>query len=195
MCKGFCSAWQAPRRYSLNDSNNNRSYLIDTSSPSGERNDCGTETASRFWSVLYFLPDEFWLVSVSWTYAHGRRMGRQRVCLRVYVCTQWFPRRDSMWAAAKANIVLLMWLPCRGSLASFRRMSATGWRMRALFPKQLKTWQRWWTSVPTGLKWVGGLLPILLFPQGPEQLFRIKQWLNQPDTAVICPFDILLRNY
>lgn len=39
--------------------------------------------------------------------------------------------------------------------------------MRVLFPKQLKTWQRWSVSMPTGVNWVGGLLPLLIFPQGP----------------------------
>ena len=117
----------------------------------------------------------------------------QWLCLHMRVHTV-IPQGEQHVGSGTTSIVFLMWLPCQGSLAPFRRMSAIGWRMRVLFPKQLKTWQRWWTSMPTGINWVGGLIP-LLFPQGSEELFRVKWWTTQADTIATRSFDILLRNY
>lgn len=128
----------------------------------GEGDDSGTEMAGKAWSAAYLLPDEFWLVSV-WTCTHGNCAGLQRMCW--HVCAHTYvhtvtPQDGTACGQQQANIVFLMWLLCQGYLAFPGRMSTIVWRMRDLFPKQLKAWQRWSTSVPTGISWVGGLVSL-----------------------------------
>lgn len=126
------------------------------------RNNSGTEAARKSWSLAYLLPDAFWLISVWRTYAHGCHRNPSK-CACLCMCA--LPSMRQHVSSAKANIVFLTWLPCQASLAPSGRMSAIGWRMRVLFPRQLNSWQRS-ISMPTGVSWVGGLLRLLIFPQG-----------------------------
>lgn len=117
-------------------------------------------------SVAYILPGELWLVSVGWAYAHGGCVGLPWVCVHVDVCTV-SPQWGQHVGSGKATIVL-MCFPCQGSLASFRRMSAMGWRKRVLFPKQLEVWQIFNSPVNKGAPQykLGWRAHPLLCPQG-----------------------------
>lgn len=58
--------------------------------------------------------------------------------------------------------------PLPGLSGFFQKDECHQLKNESSFPKQLKTWQRWQTSVPIGINWIGGLIPFLLFPRGPE---------------------------
>lgn len=130
----------------------------------------GTGAARKSWSVAYLLPGAFWLLSVWWTHAHGSHMDPQWVCFPTM--RQHVGGSKGILSSSRGFLARVLWLLLERWLPWVEE-----W---VLFPKQLNYWQRRSISIPTGTNWVGGLTPLLIFPQG---LWIAVQDKTVPHTA------------